>query len=573
MARTQQRPRQVAYTRVGENRGRRRVWMEGKRLERCGFVPGAAYRLEVAPERGYLKLTLDPGGDRIVSSRRRGERELPIVDLCFSEFSPPGTKLRAVMIDGVVEVTLHHEELALADRRERLAAGLRRGELKEGSLCTGAGVSALASHEGFREAGLPTTLQWVADIDGRYLDIAAAKNPAITDETVIFNAALEEIETALATPGGDYALDPVDVLTFSLPCDGHSRAGRSKRGLGRAESHPASATSVFGLIRILDAANPSALISENVIEARDSATYELITRELERRNYHVQDIVLDGSESGSLEHRRRWFFIALSKDIAEGFDIERVIPSESVREAIAQRLDGVLEGISREDERWRHYDHLYGKQARDAAAGKGFRPQVYSGGEARVSTLRKFYQKAGSTDPRVSELSVMTDAEVTEMANRVSTEDPGAERLAERLREWVAAGRSAEASEALREVITDPALRAHARERIFTAREHARIKGIPEALIEGVGEGAAHELLGQSVLFEPVRALSRIVAEHLSTSGAVATVQVIRGGRGEDSGTVIDVEPSRVCERPAPRRRRREAVDERQADLFEHYGP
>jgi len=57
---------------------------------------------------------------------------------------------------------------------------------------------------------------------------------------------------------------------------------------------------------------------------------------------------------------------------------------------------------------------------------------------------------------------------------------------------------------------TDPLLAHPEREgvyRLFTANEHARIKEIPEHLIEGMSQSKAHQLLGQSVLFTPVKAL------------------------------------------------------------------
>jgi DNA (cytosine-5)-methyltransferase 1 len=66
---------------------------------------------------------------------------------------------------------------------------------------------------------------------------------------------------------------------------------------------------------------------------------------------------------------------------------------------------------------------------------------------------------------------------------------------------------------------TNPALM-----RKLTPAEHARIKGVPSLLIEGLAATTAHEVLGQGVAFEPFRALFRALAkgfEQLRDQGPV----------------------------------------------------
>jgi DNA (cytosine-5)-methyltransferase 1 len=58
--------------------------------------------------------------------------------------------------------------------------------------------------------------------------------------------------------------------------------------------------------------------------------------------------------------------------------------------------------------------------------------------------------------------------------------------------------------------------------RQFTPVEHARLKGIPEHLINGLGLTIAHELLGQSICYEPFRAVGRCIGKYLqSASGSL----------------------------------------------------
>lgn len=52
--------------------------------------------------------------------------------------------------------------------------------------------------------------------------------------------------------------------------------------------------------------------------------------------------------------------------------------------------------------------------------------------------------------------------------------------------------------------------------RLLTPAEHAAVKGIPAVLVDGLPATTAHELLGQSVLFEPFRVLGKAIADALN---------------------------------------------------------
>jgi len=63
---------------VGTNRGKRRVWVEGKALERLGWVKGVTYtRKELLLQSGFT-LTRDNGGSLKVA----GGEGRPVLDLC-----------------------------------------------------------------------------------------------------------------------------------------------------------------------------------------------------------------------------------------------------------------------------------------------------------------------------------------------------------------------------------------------------------------------------------------------------------------------------------------------------------
>jgi DNA (cytosine-5)-methyltransferase 1 len=110
---------------------------------------------------------------------------------------------------------------------------------------------------------------------------------------------------------------------------------------------------------------------------------------------------------------------------------------------------------------WRSLDAMQRKAARDAANGNGFSRgrKVLTGEATTVPTIRRGYQKGGACDVRLAHPS-----------------RPGMARL-------------------------------------FTAREHARIKGIPPALVAGLSEKKAHEVLGQSVISPAFVGLGRLIAQ------------------------------------------------------------
>ncbi|UDM18879.1 hypothetical protein [Vogesella sp. XCS3] len=74
--------------------------------------------------------------------------------------------------------------------------------------------------------------------------------------------------------------------------------------------------------------------------------------------------------------------------------------------------------------------------------------------------------------------------------------------------------------------------------RIPTAREHCLIKGISPSLIEGLSETTAHELLGQSIIYNPFVSVGERIAESI-----MAVMEEIG----------IPIEPAESIDTPAPK--------------------
>lgn len=81
---------------VRANKGRARIWLEGKRLTAAGFAVGDRFTIDVIE--GALVLRLDPNGSRKVS----GKGERPIIDISGGSCDPFITG-DAVQVDYIAE--------------------------------------------------------------------------------------------------------------------------------------------------------------------------------------------------------------------------------------------------------------------------------------------------------------------------------------------------------------------------------------------------------------------------------------------------------------------------------------
>jgi DNA (cytosine-5)-methyltransferase 1 len=66
---------------IGVNRGRPRLWLEGTWLADAGFPRGAAFKTLADQAAGTLTLTTHEDGDRHVSGKTKGARQVSIIDI------------------------------------------------------------------------------------------------------------------------------------------------------------------------------------------------------------------------------------------------------------------------------------------------------------------------------------------------------------------------------------------------------------------------------------------------------------------------------------------------------------
>ena len=298
-----------------------------------------------------------------------------------------------------------------------------------------------------RGLGGKASLAFANEYDPSYLGQSLEHGPARTGLVRTFEGDLGDLGT---TPEALATVPELDVLEAGLPCVSASRAGKAKKHLAQQEDDEITADLAHAFLNIVAWSKPAVVVLENVPEYATSGTAQMIRRSLKRQGYDLHEIALDGGE-WSLEARQRWLLVATSHGL--DFDPASLVPT-SKPAALGEVLDARVPASS-----WRSTASLRKKAAKDKALGRGFSrgrklltPQATS-----VPTLRRGYQKGGSCDVR----------------------------LAHPTRPNVA--------------------------RLFSAAEHARIKGIPPALVAGLSEKKAHEVLGQSVIAPAFVALGDLI--------------------------------------------------------------
>ena len=444
---------------ISENKGAPRVWLQGRLPELAGFVPGARFRLEVVRDRDCVALRLDDQGRRRVCSKKAGAREVPVIDLNSNDALGIFSGLdhvRVVAEKEVIYLLPLASEARTRARIERLRAKMEAGApLDVGSLSHGGGVLSLAIHEGMQAGGVKTQLAFANDIRDDLLEQAGAVNPAWSADTVSLAVPMQELAFDQWAMG---RLGEVDLLEAGLPCEASSRAGRAKNGNVCAEAHERVGHLAAAFLAIVARVNPAVVVLENVVPYQQTASAWIIRHQLRDLGYDVQETILSGAAWGALENRERLCLVAVTRGLP--FDLSALQPAP----VPAPRLADVLEPIPEDSPAYRPVSYLKVKEVKDKAAGKGFAVPYLTADAARVPTLRKGYHKGGSCDARLLHP-------------------------------------------------TNPEL-----SRLLTATENARCKGIPECLISGLPQTTAHELLGQSILFAPFRALGALLA------GVVASV-------------------------------------------------
>jgi len=446
----------IVNTKIGQSRDVPRIWLEGYKLIRAGLKIGARYGL-IKGEPDSDRLELKEVGEEFVgtafcvSKRERNGVTTPLIEIRTKLLHTIFKNIERVKVairNGRIVVTSSFIETRIRERITRLMTKLRNKEkLAVCSLFHGGGVIDKALHSGLRRAGLSSFVQVGVEIDSDYLDASLRNNPEIWTEDSV--AICSDIREI------NWTHNPLsaDICIGGVPCTSSSKAGRAKNKNKIIEEHDAAGTLFLDFLNAIEATNPAIVEMENVIEYSSSAGMATIRSRLSSLGYVVYEEFLSGGDFGVLEDRRRMVMVAITRGLEIEYDFSKL---RSVKQKEAMIQD-VLEPIPLTSEMWKPYDYLATKEIRDKANGKNFARQLLTGLESSCGTIGRGYAKARSTEPFIKH---PTDSKLS---------------------------------------------------RLLTALEHARVKGIPAEVINGVSTTCAHEILGQSVVFPKLESVNALL--------------------------------------------------------------
>ena len=269
----------------------------------------------------------------------------------------------------------------ILEREDRYQSGIEEGVLKKGMLYSGGGISVLAEFQGTMDAGLQSELSWVVEKEEKYQSFALRRNPAYQNQKKLraFTGAVEELVYD--------RLSKTHMIGFSRICSPHSKSGKAKNKNKRASQHKES-TDLFGTISVLRAVNAPILSSENVIDAKNDYEYEMIRQELHARKYVVIERTLDSKDTGSIENRQRYWFVAISEGLlVENYQKLEVPKYQGQYSKVKDILEPVAEAV------WFSQDNYIKRENKNKAEGRNFRRQFYTEDAERIGLLNKTYGK------------------------------------------------------------------------------------------------------------------------------------------------------------------------------------
>jgi DNA (cytosine-5)-methyltransferase 1 len=392
----------VKITKIKIN-SKRRIWIEGPRLTEASFVPGTYYEKHLDIDTRTLTLIALPDNElnrerfankeiQMVSKRKKGERIIPIIDVVrgVKELLGSCDKYYAKLYEGIIVITLSPVDKAIEERESRYKQHINNNQLDLATAFVGIGISSHAISSSLQANGIKTKHKWICDIEGSYLDVAKANSPEMYDETVLFEASVEDVEPSLLTP--------VDVFNFSMPCTNHSKAGKAKKRNKNPEMADES-TCLFGVVAMIRASNPAIITSENVVGAMESASYILLRKELNRLGYEISESILTRDHGGALEARKRYWFVATSRGLPK-VEIDTINKTEIENQPF-KTVDDILEAPSDVEERWSTSEPLVRRAAINAQEGRNFKLNKVLPTDDSISTIVRNYNKRQVSNPHL----------------------------------------------------------------------------------------------------------------------------------------------------------------------------
>lgn len=452
----------VIASKFALNRGNARVWCEGRKLAREGIAVGMKYELKFDQANRQVNVLF--GHDLVnvsgsVSRRKlRGtdNEYLPVIDMSDKKFLElfEESEEIRIAINGL-KMTIT-AQLSSSDAKERVARLQRKLANREPLT-----VCSLFHGGGVLDTAMHAGLAR-SGIDS-YCKVAVELEGKYLDSSLQNNPQLFRNDSVLFE-GSIEHFNPrgvrVECLIAGIPCTGASLSGRAKNGLEFAEAHSDAGHLFYYFLNAVIALNPAIVIIENVLPYSATASMAVIRSVLRSRGYELEETNLDASKFGCLEKRERLCVVASTPTAMTTGVLDNLVSTKQKESCVGD----ILEDIPEDSPLWRSFDYLAIKEQRDLAAKKGFKRQLITAESESYGVIAKGYNKCRSTEPFIAHP-------------------------------------------------TNPNL-----SRLLTPLEHARGKGVPPCVIDGLSDTVAHEVLGQGVCWLPFESVGFAIGTHMQAA-------------------------------------------------------
>lgn len=346
---------------IGENKGQPRLWIEGRYLEKAGFVPGSTVKTEYGDNQ--ITITVASGGDHTVSSGRKSGRA-PVLDYNSSAIRD------AIASASKVEVCTRFGTIVITPAKSEVKRSSRLHDDSCATVFSGGGLL----DEAMKQAGYVP--KFGIEISPDYADVYQSNHPG-----TMYCSCISEVDMR--------SLPQVSLLGLGIPCEPFSAKRRNTDGKTKRETtgptdHDLADMSFWGLM-VIDQCNPSTVVIENVPAYLDSEIGQVTRAALSRMGYNVDARIICGPDYGALTTRKRGIIIAADREIVW----PDMRPStRTLGDILHDATDPRCEWFHKSDpnKQWifNHWD-------RQSAKGNGFASQQLTSETPAVQTISKRY--------------------------------------------------------------------------------------------------------------------------------------------------------------------------------------
>jgi DNA (cytosine-5)-methyltransferase 1 len=306
---------------IQDNKDAGRLWIEGKYLEKAGFIPGSV--IEVVWKKDHMIISLNTDGDRTVCVKRKS----PLIDINnkrILKIFQVSEKVKAVIQFGRIVVSKSKKEL-------RKMSQLHDGSCGE-VFCGGGLLTESAKQAGFHS-------KWAIESNQIFADIWQNNHKGKMFNQSIADVSFEELEQ-------------VELLLGGIPCEPFSIIRRNQ-GYDLSEMHKNADLSMFFLM-VVERVNPRVIVLEEVPYYLKSGIGIATIKALQRMGYNVQTEIVSGKDFGEFEIRKRAVIVATMGKI--NFPTFKQV-ERKMSEVLLNPEDARCEWFDRESKAW-FFKHL-----------------------------------------------------------------------------------------------------------------------------------------------------------------------------------------------------------------------